>query len=211
MSENQLFFFLVAVIYFLIASGCVFPESSSKKTTMKKVDIFKKTLNNLSKESIRYFSIEALEVNFFPEGIPDFPFEDLDIESLSSLETFFLVDLKPKLKSRISEDRLQDAYCAALQHLPGDWWGKLGTLDSPVCKHLLEIPEIKNCLVKQLKNTKPFQHLEGEEATYSYLYHLQVSDLAALFLCRIYQLEYLILAEEEIRSARKNELLLKFL
>jgi hypothetical protein len=176
---------------------------------MQDIDQFRQQLAKMPKASLIYLSMESLRVNFFPEGVPNYPVDQLNPEDLTDLERFFYIELKPEWKEHLTDAQLVNAYCAALQHLQGDWWGELGSLESPLCAHLLAVEGIDDCLVRQLSNTKPVQYLEGEEATYAHLYELCVADLAALFLAQEHAIDYDLLIDKSERAARREVLIEK--
>jgi len=127
-------------------------------------------------------------------------------QALSPLQSFFVLETAPAYLQKAPREVAQAAYCAAMEALPGDWWGPYGRPDSDTSRRLLQIDGIDHCLLRQLDNEKRVQMGDSEPATLAKLETFQVGDLAALLLSARHGLEYPIHDSLQDRKARRGAL-----
>lgn len=153
-------------------------------------------------------------VYFVPEGLPGRKqlLDQLAAQSgdfwqtLSPIQSFFVFETAPQYLTKAPREVAQSAYCAAMETVPGDWWGPYGRPDSDTSLRLLQVEGIESCLLRQLDNEKPVAMADSEPATMAKLDKFQVADLAALFLSVRHKLEYSLHDQPEDRKARRAAL-----
>jgi hypothetical protein len=128
-------------------------------------------------EARRRFSAEALpnaDRILSLAGASDRPWDDLE-----PLERFLLFELDPGLAAQAGPDA-EAAYCAALEALPGDWWGLPGRQSTPASRHLAALDARgARCLVRMMESATPLEFHSGEENALARAYGLTVGDAAA--------------------------------
>jgi hypothetical protein len=148
-------------------------------------------------------------IYYVPEGLPGrgdllrtLRAQPADLwRALTPLQSFFIFETAPEYLNKAPRDVAQSAYCAALEALPGDWWGPYGNPVSETAQRLLQVDGIEACLLRQLDNEKRIDMGDSESATLSRLEKLQVADLAALFLAARHSLDYSMHRQPEERKA----------
>jgi len=158
--------------------------------------------------------VRDARVYFVPEGLPgrtqlldELPKQSGNFwEALSPIQSFFVFETAPEYLKTAPREVAEAAYCAAIETLPGDWWGPYGRPDSDTSQRLLQIEGIEACLLRQLDNEKPVSMSDSEPATLAKLEKFQVADLAALFLSARDKLEYSLHDQPDARKARRDAL-----
>jgi hypothetical protein len=158
--------------------------------------------------------IRDSKVYYVPEGLPgrkqlldQLPKQSGNFwQALSPLQSFFIFETAPEYLKKAPREVAQAAYCAAMEALPGDWWGPYGRPNSDTSKRLMQIDGIDACLLRQLDNEKRVYMGDSESATLAKLEKFQVADLAALLLSAKRKLEYPIHDLPEDRKARRDAL-----
>jgi hypothetical protein len=137
-------------------------------------------------------------IYYVPEGLPGrsellrlLPAEPEDLwRTLTPLQSFFVFETAPEYLRKAPREVVRSAYCAAMEVLPGDWWGPYGSVDTDTAQRLMRIEGIEGCLLRQLDNEKPLNMGDSESATLARFEKFQVADLAALFVANRYSVEY---------------------
>lgn len=127
-------------------------------------------------------------------------------KGLTPIQNFFLFEVAPDKASKAPAAVVRDAYCAALESLPGEWFTPFSSLSTGTSKRLLAITDMDACLVRQLDNQKEVDFGDSEAHANASLAHYQVGDLAALFLGARHKLDYDIRAPLAARITRRGEL-----
>ena len=151
-------------------------------------------------------------VYYVPEGLPgrtpllnELAKQSGDVwERLSPIQSFFVFETEPEYLKKAPREVAQAAYCAAMEVLPGDWWGSYGSPSSDTSQRLLAIEGIDACLRWQLDNERPVTMGDSEPATLAKLEKFQVADLAALFLAAKHGLPYRLHDSPPDRKARRE-------
>ncbi len=162
-------------------------------------------LRNCLKASRSYLSAE---------GLPDAPkvrslvaqLQGRFWEQLQPIENFFVFEIVPATLSKVPSAVVADAYCAGVAQLTADWWGMPGGTPSETGDRLLNLPDVRPCLVRLLDNTTPLSYLDGEANSLAKTHQWQVSDLAASFLLTLSQADYDADADISTRNHIKNQL-----
>lgn len=105
------------------------------------------------------------------------------LTALPPLERFIALQLRTSGEDGLPGPAVVEAYGAALDELPADWWGMHGALDSPAALRLRALPGADALLLDRLASTRPLTYIEEDEAnTEAADWELTVADLAAEFL-----------------------------
>jgi hypothetical protein len=113
-----------------------------------------------------------------------------ELAQLEPLGRFFVYELIPPAAAAAPAGMVAQAYCAALQQLPAEWWGLPGGTISETGQQLLRRPGIRDCLLGLFDDSTPLRYLDGEARTWTSQQGWTVADLAAGFVATLQKESY---------------------
>lgn len=175
-------------LLFCIYAGVLSCTLKNRNMNDQKETAIKAAIRDMLAESRTYFMTDALKSRtrlaaLLEDHIPD-------EKRFTPIELFFMAETSPDAKAAIDDPALQQAYCAALEQLPADWWGLPGNTRVNVAANLLAVPGIEQCLKTLLSNNTALSYLDGESNTLAKELQWQRGDLAAGLLAALYDEEF---------------------